>query len=410
MTENKLVPKRRFKEFKSADVWEHRKLGEEFTFFSGLTYSPDDIREKGTLVLRSSNVQNSEIVDADNVYVEKLVANSKNVEVGDIIVVVRNGSRNLIGKHAQIKENMPDTVIGAFMTGVNYKVPQFGNALLGTSTFEKEIAKNLGATINQITTGMFKQMIFKFPKNESEQIKIGKFFDRLDNTIAFHQRKLEKMKSLKIAYLSEMFPAEGEKKPKRRFKEFTDDWELHKLGELGEVTTGKAFSSTDFDENGKYLVITNKNISDSSRSQNTVTDRINTCDDKLISKYNLSGDNVLVTMDGVNLGKTAKYSNNKALLAQRVGRIQSNQLDFIYQLTTNPTFLSVMRTLSVGNAIKHISLRQISDYTCLVPNNKEEQDSIGTFFKQLDDTIAFHQRKLEKLQNLKKAYLNEMFV
>ena len=187
------------------EKWEQRKLGDEFKFFSGLTYSPNDICESGTLVLRSSNVQNGEIVNADNVYVEKTAVNSKNVEIGDIIVVVRNGSRSLIGKHAQIKKEMPHTVIGAFMTGVTYKIPKFGNSLLGTTTFQKEIAKNLGATINQITTGMFKKMNFNFPLSEAEQIKVGDFFDVLNNTITLHQRRLDKLNLLKKSYLQKMF-------------------------------------------------------------------------------------------------------------------------------------------------------------------------------------------------------------
>lgn len=199
------------------------------------------------------------------------------------------------------------------------------------------------------------------------------------------------------------------KQPEIRFTGFTDDWEERKLGELGEVTTGKAFSSTDFDNQGEYLVITNKDISDSSRSQNVVTNRISISDNETIQRYNLSGKNILVTMDGVNLGKSAKFSNSKALLAQRVGRIKSNQLEFIYQITSSNTFLSKMRTLSVGNAIKHISLKQISDFSSLVPKDTTEQKKIGAFFKQLDDTIALHQRNLELLKEQKKGFLQKMF-
>ena len=73
--------------------WEQRKLTEFVEFFSGLTYTPNDVQENGTLVLRSSNVSNGEVVDADNVYVNPQVVNSENVKVGDIVVVVRNGSR-----------------------------------------------------------------------------------------------------------------------------------------------------------------------------------------------------------------------------------------------------------------------------------------------------------------------------
>lgn len=153
-----------------------------------MTYTPDDVQDTGTLVLRSSNVKNGEIVDADNVYVSDKVVISENVQKGDIIVVVRNGSRALIGKHAQIKAFMPNTVIGAFMTGLRSEQSSFVNALLDTSAFEKEIAKNMGATINQITGYMFSKMEFMIP-SEKEQQKIGDYFTNLDHLITLHQCK-----------------------------------------------------------------------------------------------------------------------------------------------------------------------------------------------------------------------------
>lgn len=168
--------------------WEQRKFPEFVSFFNGLTYTPDDVQEMGTLVLRSSNVKNGEIIDADNVYVNDKVATSENVQVGDIIVVVRNGSRALIGKHAQIKASMPNTVIGAFMNGIRSEHSSFVNALLDTSAFENEIAKNMGATINQITGYMFSKMEFMVP-SEEEQQQIGQFFSNLDHLITLHHRK-----------------------------------------------------------------------------------------------------------------------------------------------------------------------------------------------------------------------------
>lgn len=197
-----LYPEIRFNGF--TDAWEQRKLTEFVEFFSGLTYTPNDVQENGTLVLRSSNVSNGEIVDADNVYVNPQVVNSENVKVGDIIVVVRNGSRSLIGKHAQIKTFMPNTVIGAFMTGIRSECPEFTNALLNTSRFEEEIAMNMGATINQITGYMFSRMEFKVPCLD-EQKNIGAYFSNLDNLITLHQCKLEKLKNIKKSCLEKMF-------------------------------------------------------------------------------------------------------------------------------------------------------------------------------------------------------------
>lgn len=106
------------------------------TFYNGLTYAPEDAQD------------------------------------GDIIVVVRNGSRTLIGKHVQIKGSKPNTVIGAFMSGMRSEHNEFVNALLDTTAFEKEIAKNMGATINQITGYMFSKMEFMVP-SEEEQDRIG---------------------------------------------------------------------------------------------------------------------------------------------------------------------------------------------------------------------------------------------
>ena len=196
------IPEIRFKGF--TDPWEQRKLTEFVEFFSGLTYTPNDVQKNGTLVLRSSNVSNGEVVDADNVYVNPQVVNSENVKVGDIVVVVRNGSRSLIGKHAQIKAFMPNTVIGAFMTGIRSECPEFTNALLNTSRFEEEIAMNMGATINQITGYMFSKMEFKVPCLD-EQKKIGSYFANLDRLITLHQRELEKLQNIKKSMLEKMF-------------------------------------------------------------------------------------------------------------------------------------------------------------------------------------------------------------
>ena len=176
-------------------AWEQRKLLDFVQLYNGLTYSPENIvSSKGTLVLRSSNVKNDEVVDADNVYVKSDIVNCENVKEGDIIVVVRNGSRALIGKHAQIKNSMPNTVIGAFMAGMRSEHPEFVNVLLSTPAFGYEDEKNMGATINQITNGMFAEMQFMIPSELEEQDKIGAYFHNLDNLITLHQRKLEMSK------------------------------------------------------------------------------------------------------------------------------------------------------------------------------------------------------------------------
>lgn len=403
MNENEnLVPKRRFKEFRNTGTWEQRKLGDMVEFFSGLTYSPDNvIKQPGTLVLRSSNVQNGEIVNADNVYVDNEVVNSDNVQVGDIAVVVRNGSRSLIGKHAAIKYPMKDTVIGAFMTGVRSDTPSFTNALLDTQQFETEIAKNLGATINQITTGNFKKMIFNFPEID-ERLRIGDFFNQLDNTIALHQRKLEKSKALKSAYLSEMFPAEGERKPKRRFAGFTDDWEQRKLGEVANFLNGRAYKQQELLESGKYRVLRVGNFN--------TNDKWYYSDLELEeNKYANSGD--LLYLWATNFGPEI-WDEEKVIYHYHIWKLDlySSEVDKQYMYTWLITDKEKIKQTTNGTTMVHVTKGNMEQREFQLPISIKEQKKIGSFFKQLDNTIALHQHKLEKLQNIKQAYLNELFV
>lgn len=200
--EKKKVPELRFPEF--SGEWIKKELGSEVTFYSGLTYKPDDINEEGILVLRSSNIKNGKIIDADNVFVDSNKINSTFVNEGDVIVVVRNGSKKLIGKHARVNNKHLCAVIGAFMTGIRCYNSKFINSLLDTSNFYKEIHKNLGATINQITTGNFRKMKFYFP-NDKEQQKIGEFFSKLDRQIELEEQKLEKLEELKKGYMQKIF-------------------------------------------------------------------------------------------------------------------------------------------------------------------------------------------------------------
>jgi type I restriction enzyme S subunit len=400
-------PEVRFKGF--TDNWEEKLLADEVVFFSGLTYSPINVvRNGGTLVLRSSNVKNSQIVLTDNVFVDSEVVNCENVIVGDIIIVVRNGSRNLIGKHALIKENMPNTVIGAFMTGIHSKQSNFINSLLDTNQFEKEIEKNLGATINQITTGALKKMTFWFPK-QHEQKHIGTFFQNIDNLTTLHQKKYDKLVILKKAMLVKMFPKKGSLKPEIRFKGFTEDWVEKELRELALISTGYPFDSNIFSEEGEYLVVTNGNIqNDISTVDNSKGNRIKVAD--VIIHYVLDINDILVTMDGT-VGRTGKVINNKQVLAQRVGRLKAIfDLEFLYQFLNTGEFFNEMKIKSHGGTIKHISLTEIGDYKNLVPNSEFEQQKIGSYFENLDNQIELHKIQLEKLNNIKKACFSKMFV
>jgi len=177
----------RFEGFK--DPWEQRKLLDLTKIYSGLTYAPKDVQKTGTFVIRSSNIQNNKIVSKDDVFVQPSIVSSENVQLNDVIVVVRNGSRSLIGKHALVTQSMPQTVIGAFMSGLRGE-GKFVKSLLDTSKFSLELHRSLGATINQITKKDFSLMTFFVPVQESEREHIANLIVLFDNLIVANERYL----------------------------------------------------------------------------------------------------------------------------------------------------------------------------------------------------------------------------
>jgi len=410
MTKKTDTPAIRFKGF--SDTWEQRKLTEFVEFFSGLTYTPNDVQENGTLVLRSSNVSNGEVVDADNIYVNPQVVNSENVKVGDIVVVVRNGSRSLIGKHAQIKAFMPNTVIGAFMTGIRSECPEFTNALLNTSRFEEEIAMNMGATINQITGYMFSKMEFKVPCLD-EQKKIGEYFEKLDRLITLHQRKYEKLHNIKKSMLEKMFPKNGSNVPEIRFKGFTEAWEQRKLGEVGETYTGLSGKSKDDFGHGSGKFITYMNVFSNPVASPNMTEAIEIDDSQNKVRF---GDVLFTTSS-----ETPAEVGMSSVWLENAENTYLNSFCFGYRPTAefNPYYLAYMLRsssmrkkiifLAQGISRYNISKNKMMDIEMPIPSI-DEQKQIGEYFANLDRLITLHQRELEKLQNIKKSMLEKMFV
>ena len=411
----KKVPELRFKGF--TDEWEERKLTDVTYSYSGLTYSPTDVQDKGTFVLRSSNVKNDQLIDADNVYVNPDIVNSNNVKVGDVIVVVRNGSRSLIGKHAIVTKEMPHTVIGAFMSAFRGENGDYINALLSTNNFQKEVHKSLGATINQITGKDFSMMNFLTPKLE-EQNKIGSFFKQLDNTIALHQRKLDLLKEQKKGYLQKMFPKNGAKFPELRFAGFADDWEERKLGEVIDIENGYAFKSEYFsDEEKRHIVLTPGSVKIGGGFQKD-KGRYYDVSGVFPEKFIFKPGNIFITMTDLtptaqSLGYPAivPRDDNVYLHNQRLGKIinTTTNPEFLYTLLTTDTYHKEIVSSASGTTVKHSSVSKILDFKSAIPNI-DEQKLIGSFFKELDNTIALHQRKLDLLKEQKKGFLQKMFV
>ena len=186
--------------------WEVKSLGEIAETFTGLTYSPENVYEHGTLVLRSSNIKNEQLCFEDNVFVQMSIPERAFVKENDILICVRNGSKALIGKSALIPKSAVGMAFGAFMTVLrSSSVNQNYLLYVWQSDFvQKQVTDNLGATINQITNADFKKFNVIISPDKEEQTAIANVLSSMDKEIETLNTKLEKYRNLKTAMMQQL--------------------------------------------------------------------------------------------------------------------------------------------------------------------------------------------------------------
>ena len=395
--EVKKAPALRFKGF--TNDWEQRKLGYEVNFYSGLTYHPDDIRNSGVFVIRSSNIKNNRLISADNVFVNPQIVNSKPVHINDIVVVVRNGSRKLIGKHVLIQHELHDTVIGAFMTGIRSSNNFFINATLDSQLFKKEIQKNLGSTINQITVKNFQNMVFGFP-SKIEKDKIGKLFRIIDNIISLQQRKLNDLSSMKSALLQNIFPnTQGIKK----IKLSTQEWNLQKISSIFKERNQR-------NKNGMLLSVSiSKGVypfSENDRKDNSSNDKSNY---KEVKINDLAYNSMRMWQGAVGV---SKYNGIVSPAYTVITPKKEENPNFYYYYFKNKRMLFNFRQYSQGLTSDTWNLKfpLFEKILIQVPSDKEEEQRISSLFKQLDKSIDLNKIHIEKLTSIKQFLLQNMFI
>ncbi len=238
-----------------------------------------------------------------------------------------------------------------------------------------------------------------FADDWEEQQKIGAFFKQLDETIALHQRKLDLLKEQKKGYLQKMFPKNGAKVPELRFAGFADDWELRKLGDVvGEIQSGNRLPKDSL-TNGDvpYVVAQTKNDGVFTKIARGTLD-YNGKPMKLFP-----GNSISFSIDNPEamFYRNAEFYTSNIMRVIHEDHLTHEQYVFILE--------NMKRFIRGYDWSRKFSGPVVSNLEYLQPS-EEEQQKIGSFFKQLDDTITLHQRKLEKLQELKKGYLQKMFL
>ena len=282
----------------------------------------------------------------------------------------------------------------------------------GVAERAAEGARNHG--LLNISAEDFFDIDLSVPKDVAEQKQIGAFIRQLDNLITLHQRKFEKLTNVKKSMLEKMFPQNGCSYPEIRFKGFTDAWEQRKLGELVDRVVRKNTNN----ESTLPLTIS---------AQYGLVDQITYFNNRVASRdvsnyylvlngefaYNKS------TSDGYPFGAVKRLDlYEKGVLStlyivfspKKEQQVDSDFLTVFFD--TDRWHKGVAERAAEGarnHGLLNISAEDFFDIDLSVPKDVAEQKQIGAFIRQLDNLITLHQRKFEKLTNVKKSMLEKMF-
>ncbi|MDK1739849.1 restriction endonuclease subunit S [Dellaglioa algida] len=250
----------------------------------------------------------------------------------------------------------------------------------------------------------FFETVLKIPNDFEEQNLIGLFLKKLDNTIALHLFKLETLKKLKQGYLQVVFPENKYSIPYLRFANFSAPWEQRKLGDLGSVAMNKRIfkeQTSEFGDIPFFKIGTFGGNPDAFISRKLYDEY------KTKYAYPKIGD-ILISASG-SIGKMVEYQGKDEYFQD------SNIIWFKHDNRINNKFLKQFYLIVKwqgleGSTIKRLYNRNVLSTIINIPSSLEEQKIVSTFLERLDNTIALHQAKIEKLQRIKKSYLQKMFI
>ncbi len=413
-------PKVRFGEF--TETWKQRKLSTEFEKVN--ERNDGSLGREHWISVAKMYFQSPEKVQSNNIDTRTYV-----MRIGDIAF---EGHPNKDFKFGRFVANDIGTGVVSELFPIyrhkqDYNNYYWKNAIqierIMGPIFSKSITSS-GNSSNKLDPNHFLRQPIFIPKLE-EQNKIGSFFKQLDNTITLHQQELEKLKESKKTLLSKMFPKEGADRPEIRFAGFTDPWEQRKFqwlidqniidspidGNHGE----KHPKSSDYVESGIPFLMA-KDIKNNKVDIKNCTFISKETAGALDKGFAKNGDILLTHKATIGeVGILEGVNTEYAMLTPQITYyriLDFSRLDrnFFSSVLRSSVFQKNIHKIAKQSTRPYVGITEQRKLTIYFPIKIEEQQKIGSFFKQIDETIALHQQELENLKALKKTLLNLMFV
>jgi type I restriction enzyme, S subunit len=408
---NKLIPELRFPEFEKEGEWEEKVIGEVFDSYSGGT----------------PNTSEREYYNGDIPFIRSAEINKEKTELFLSELGLKNSSAKLVDKGdllvALYGANSGDSAISKIKGAINQAILCLKSDVSNSFTqhylsLKKEwiVSKFVQGGQGNLSSDIVKSIPIFVPENPTEQQKIASCLSSLDEVISFQTDKLETLKTYKKGLMQNLFPQEGEKVPKLRFKEFEKDgeWIEDKLGNIGKFSKGKGISKNDIEKNGKYECLRYGELY-------TTYDEVIY---EIVSKTNLN-DNELIFSEANDVilpssGET-QIDIAKASCIIKKGVAIGGDIN-IFKSTLNGVFLSYylnsakkmeIAKLSQGISVVHLYSSQLENLIINYPisndNSQKEQQKIADTLSSLDELIKKQADKIEQLKLHKKGLMQGLF-
>ena len=424
MQDNEKKPALRFKGF--TDPWEQRKLDEAFDFTV-----PNNTLSRAELNQESGSVRNvhygdvlikyGSVLDAQNDELPFITGRSKDdfkgalLQNGDIIIA-DTAEDETTGKVCEIVNIQDKDVVAGLHTMVcrpkNKTAEGYFGYYMNSSSYHHQLLPLMqGIKVLSLSKTNVQKTTVKYPKDKAEQQKIADCLRRIDTLITLHQRKYEKLVNIKKSMLDKMFPQNGVSVPEIRFKGFTDPWEQRKLGEIAFFSKGVGYSKNDLCEEGTPIILYGRLYT---KYETCIFDVDTFVKEKAGSVYSKGGE-VIVPASG----ETAEDISIASVVV-KPGILLGGDLNIVSPTAEyDSAFLALtissgathkyLSSLAQGKSVVHLHNADIQSVSAKFPT-KREQEKIHLLFGKINTLITLHQRKLEKLQNIKKSCLEKMFV
>ena len=371
-------PSLRFPEF--TGEWKEFSLGEIGDSFIGLTYKPTDtVPSGGIIVFRSSNIQDGCIDYKDIVRVNKKVRENLITKNGDLLICARNGSSRLIGKNALLHRTDANQTFGAFMMVFRSDKNHFVHHLLNTKRYTSQVAENLGARINQITSSDLSSFRFFFPKDDKEMTRIASLFDLLDGRIAVQNRLIEDLKKFKCAVSNKLFQSvKGVVIP---------------LSGISNIVKGKQINGDFLAEVGEYYVM-NGGTEPSGYYDN----------------YNVEANTISISEGGnscgyVQFNRMPFWSGGHCYTIQDI--VSDVETLYLYHYLKSKED-SIMK-LRIGTGLPNIQKKDLAEFKVIIPAI-EQQRTISNILSLLERKTEIEGRMLIAMRTEKQYLLHQMLI